>query len=159
MSHTNINLSVLVTWVVTWVCKIELGCYTVCPSWLNHRFSLPLKYLTNAEYLASGWFLFIYLFIYLLLILTDIHKFRLHMELTLIIRQATSDILTVQNLIRGCYQQEHTIKKIKIPFICDVMPCLVETFQCFCALEMEASCPEAFWPEYMMPSARKRQFL
>jgi hypothetical protein len=60
------------------------------------------------------------------------------MELTLIIRQDTSDTLTVQNLIQGC------TKKIKIPFICDVMPCLVETYQCFCALEMEASCPEAF---------------
>lgn len=152
MSHTNIDLSVLVTWVVSWVCQIELGCYTVCPYWLNHRFSLPLKYLTNAEYLASSWFLFIYL----LLILTDPHKFHLHLELTLIIRQGTTNILTVQNLVWGC-QEEHTIKKIKISFICDVMPCLVETFQCFCGLEMEASRPEAYWPEYMMPGARRRQ--
>jgi hypothetical protein len=65
-------------------------------------------------------------------------------ELTLIIRQGMSDILTVQKLIQGCCQEEHTTKKIKIPFICDVMPFLVETYQCFCVLEMEASCPEAF---------------
>jgi len=66
------------------------------------------------------------------------------MELTLIIRQGMSDTLTIQNLIQGCCQEEHTTKKIKIPFICDVMSCLVETYQCFCTLEMEASYPEAF---------------
>jgi hypothetical protein len=66
------------------------------------------------------------------------------MELTLIIRQGTSDTLTVQNLIQGCCQEEHTTKKIKTPFICDVMSCLVEMYWCFYVLEMEASCPEAF---------------
>jgi hypothetical protein len=50
----------------------------------------------------------------------------------LIVGQGTSDIFTVQNFIKGCCQEEHTTKKVKIPVVYDVMPCsLVETYQCF----------------------------
>jgi hypothetical protein len=49
------------------------------------------------------------------------------MELTLIIRQGTSDTLNCPKYYTRLMPKEHTTKKIKIPFICDVMPCLVET--------------------------------